>query len=653
LLSTVGLGLMAGAVLHGIAGAQVPDSTRARRDSIARRDSLARRDSIARRDTSTRRDTTLTIPARVGADSLLRDSLAKRDTVKKVPRDTIKAPLAHSELPQTIEIGRRLYWNRDSVLATGAITLADLLERVPGMTTLHAGWIAAPAVGAYMGDVRRIRVYYDGVELGALDPRGQDVLDLTQVNLWSVEDAVVEPTADEVRVYLRSWRVRNTTPETRTDVATGDQQTNLYRGFFGKRLDNGLAIQFGAQQYGTTPPSVFGTSSDQTGIVGRVGWAKRDWSVDGFATRISRHRGTIFGETSNGFVGSTSGDSIPSVESTRSDAYLRVAYRDPDESPFWAQVMASGSKYGYTGIRTVPTTGLVTHEDSVLAVAPLDTNVFRAQYIASAGVVRGALRASVTQRVFGSGGKHIAPPSIRASFVTDRLSVSGFAESTSEDSISHSDLTAQFTPLSFVSVVASAGRVTDSRIANDIFTANYLRGEAGLRVKSLWLIGGILRRDSVRLSPPRVFDTTFTARREPAATGTTVAIRGKLWRLINADVSAIRWSDTLGLYRPRYQTRTELFIRSNFLERFPTNDFGLMASVIHEYRSGIRFPVGASDVAIAPGYRTISTLLEIRILSATVTWQFRNVLGERYVQVPNFVMPRQTNFYGVRWYFSD
>jgi hypothetical protein len=521
------------------------------------------------------------------------------------------------------------------------------------MTTLHAGWIAAPAVGAYMGDVRRVRVFYDGVELSGLDPRGQAVLDLTQVNLWSVEDAVVEPTADEVRVSLRSWRVRNTTPETRTDVGTGDQQTNLYRGFFGKRQDNGLAFQFGAQQYGTTPPSVFGTSSDQTGIVGRVGWAKRDWSVDGFATRISRHRGSIFGETSNGFVGSASGDSIPAVESTRSDAYLRVAYRDPDVSPVWAQVMAVGSKYGYTGIRTVPTTDLKTHEDSVRAVAPLDTNVFRAQYIASVGVVRGPIRASLTQRVFGSGGNHITPPSVRASFVTDRLSVSGFAEATGADSISHSDVTAQLTPLSFVSLLGSAGRVTDNRVANDIFTANYLRAEAGLRVKSLWLIGGVLRRDSVRLSAPRIFDTTFTARREAAATGATLAIRGKVWRLINADVSAIRWSDTLGFYRPRYQTRSELFIRSNFLRRFPTNDFGLMASLIHEYRSGIRFPVGETDVATAPGYRTISTLLEIRILSATVTWQFRNLLGERYKQVPNFVMPRQTNFYGVRWSFFD
>ena len=197
--------------------------------------------------------------------------------------------------------------------------------------------------------------------------------------------------------------------------------------------------------------------------------------------------------------------------------------------------------------------------------------------------------------------------------------------------------------------------MTDSRIANDIFTANYLRGEAGLRVKSLWLIGGVLRRDSVRLSPPRVFDTTFTARREPAATGTTAAIRGKLWRLINADVSAIRWSDTLGLYRPRYQTRTRAVhpdqlpgalpnerLRPDGVGRSTSTDRAIRLPGRRERRSPPR-----------PGIRTISTLLEIRILSATVSWQFRNMLGERYAQVPNFVMPRQTNFYGVRWDFSD
>jgi hypothetical protein len=78
-----------------------------------------------------------------------------------------------------------------------------------------------------------------------------------------------------------------------------------------------------------------------------------------------------------------------------------------------------------------------------------------------------------------------------------------------------------------------------------------------------------------------------------------------------------------------------------------------MFSAVHEYRSGVRFPIGKSDVLQAPGYRTISTLLEIRILSATASWQFRNVLGERYSQIPSLIAPRQTNFYGVRWEFLN
>jgi len=163
----------------------------------------------------------------------------------------------------------------------------------------------------------------------------------------------------------------------------------------------------------------------------------------------------------------------------------------------------------------------------------------------------------------------------------------------------------------------------------------------------------MLRRDSISLSPPLIFDTLFVTRRDPTATGTTAGVRGQLWRIVNLDLSAVRWNDSLGYYRPRYQTRSELFVKTNMLDRFPSGNLGIMASAVHEYRSGVRFPVGKSGVVSVSGYRTISTLIEIRILSATVSWQFRNLLGERYTQVPSFVNPRQTNFYGVRWEFLN
>ena len=604
------------------------------------------------KDTVQKRDTTLTIRAPLHADSLIRDSLAKLDSIRiaRLNADSIKSPIAEAEQPTGFSIGRRLHWNRDSLFATGALTLADLLDRVPGLTVMHAGWIAAPAVGAYLGDVRRVRVFYDGFEYAPLDPRGGGAHDLTQINLWSVEDATIEQAPDEIRVYLRSWRTRNVTPQTRTDVSTGDQQTNMYRGFFGKRFHSGADFQFAAQQYGTTPPSRFGASSDNNSAVARVGMARSGWSLDAYAMRIGRHRGVIVGELPDG----TPGDSIPTVGSTRNDAYLRAAYGDPDESRVWAQVLAVESKYDYTGVRTKTIPNPVTPADSAFNTRSLDTTVLTTQYVASAGTVRGPWQLSANARVFASGGRSFVSPWVRASFLTNRLGVTGLASGKSVDSVTHSDITAQFTPLSFISLVGGVGRTTDSRNPDSSFTTKYARAEVGLRVNGLWLIGGVLHRDSVRLSPARIFDTLYLPRSSPPVTAYTAAIRGPVWRWLNADISAVKWTDSVGSYRPQYQTRSELFVRTNLLDKFPSGDFGLMASVIHEYRSGINLPFpSATGFRSTIGYRTLSTLLEIRILSATISWQFRNTLGERYSQVPQYIMPRQTNFYGVRWSFVD
>lgn len=628
--------MMAGAVLHGSLGAQV-------------------RDTIPKRPDSTK----LAVPIPVGADSLLRDSLAKiaaRDSARKAFErgDTLRPPMTRAEQPVDLGVARKFHWTRDSLFATGALTLADLLTRVPGMSMLSGGWIAAPSVGSYLGDTHRVRVFYDGYEMLPLDPRGGQSLDLTQVNLWTAEEVSVEQVAEEVRVYIRSWRVNNTNAETRTDIATGDQATNLYRGFFGRRFGNGLALQFAAQQYGTTPPSSLGGSSDQTGVITRIGWSDSTWSVDAFMNRIGRHRGVIFRTYGIQNIASPA-DSISSVESTRADYYLRVGYHDAETSHVWAQAMVVASKYDYTGTRTLTISNPITAGDSAFNNTSLDTATSRVQYVLTAGTNRGPIRLSATERLISGTGKVYNVPSVRASFNTSLLGASLFAEAKGVDSSARIDATAQFTPFSFVSILGSVGRTKDDRVADSSFSTNYARVEAGLRVKSLWLLAGAIYRDSVRLAAPSVFngpnsDSAFVQANDLSAKGLTVALRGRLWKAFQADAQAIRWTDTTGFYRPQYQTRSELFVKTNMLDRFPSGDLGILGSVVHEYRSSSHFPT-ANDISTAPGYRTLSWLLEIRILQATVTWQFRNVLGERYRQVPGLLMPRQTNFYGVRWTF--
>lgn len=616
------------------------------------------------RDTIPKKDTTkIAVPVPARADSLLRDTLAvkaMKDSLRRLDSlrraDTIKAPLAHAEIPIDLGIARKWHWDRDSLFRTGAITVADLLDRVPGITTFHAGWLAAPAIAGYLGDVRRIRMFIDGVERIPLDPRAGATLDLTQINLWSAEELTIEQAPEEVRVYMRTWRVRSTTSETRTDVNTGDQQTNMYRGFFGRRYTNGLALQFGAQQFGTQPPSALGTSSDQTGIIGRVGWAKGSLSVDAYLDRVSRHRGTIYHDVIADNT-ATPNDSILNVNSSRSDMYLRVGMADPDTSRLWWQAIASTAKYDFTGVRTQLINAPKTPADTAFNNVSLDTSNVRSQYVFSVGTVRGPLRLSASERLIGGGGKSFSVPSVRASFVAQRFALSALGEGKSYDSVAHMDVSGQFMPTSYLAVTGGVGRASDDRVKDSTFSATYIRAEAGLRFRQLWFLGGVIRRDSVRLSPPAIFnsataDSVFRPRGDVAANGITAAIRGKLWRILYADLSAVRWNDTTGLYRPRYQTRSELSVRTNMLDNIPTGHLGIMASLVHEYRSSTNFPVG-DTVTVAPGYRTLSTLLEIRILNATISWQFRNFLGEKYQQVPGLIMPRQTNFYGVRWTFYN
>lgn len=631
----LGLGLLVGAVLQRTAGAQA-DTSRARRDSTRiRRDSTARRDSAA-----------IVVPARPTADSVLRDSLAKRDSLhpKSPPRDSIKAPFARAPMPVPIEIGQGLVFDRAQLFASGAVTLQDLLDRIPEVTGLRSGWIASPMVSSFMGDVRRVRVFFDGVEYDELDPRTGGILDLTQVQLWVLEELRIERGATEVRVYARTWRVERTTPYTRTDISTGDQQTNMYRGFFGRRWGRGEGVQVGAQQYGTTPPLRGSPSSDATTLMGRVGWAHGGWSVDAFALRNNRNRGTIFPQLLRGV---TFLDTLPALQSSRTDAYVRAGYGDPEHGP-WLQAIASSLGYD------IQHSTSSAFGSSAPDTTKHDTTLFRAQYVVTGGITLGGLRLDAAERLRVGNAQRLWTPSGRAEFVSGPLALSAFAEGKGPDSIARVDVAARLTLLSFLSVLGTAGRSKDQHGPDSASTANFLRAEAAIRFFGLWFGGGVVRRDSILLLPPRVFGP-YEPVEEPSATGITARIEGRLYKALRANITGIRWNDSSGFYRPRYQTRSEIYLATNWLSRFPSGNFGVLAALSHEYRSKTLYPLsqsaGAFAVTSVPDSRTYNFHLEIRIVSAVLSYQYRNIRGDPYQLVPGYLMPRLNQFYGVRWEF--
>jgi hypothetical protein len=619
--------------LHGEASAQVRDTTRTRRDTLrARTDTLpARRDSVARRDTTR----AVRVPVPPGADSILRrDSLAGRDTIRP-PRDTVKAPITTAEAPVLADPSGSFVWDRRDMFSTGALTVQDLLARVPGVTTSRSGWIAQPMFAAFLGDPSRVRVFLDGLELIELDPRAGRIWDLSQIPLWALDDIRIERGAGEIRIHLRSWRVDRTTPFTRTDVYTGDQSTNLYRGLFGRRYQHGEILQAAGQQHGTDPGRNI-ESSDQLGMLARVGIARENWSIDGFILRGDRNRGVTFTDTFD--------DSIPRTESTRSDAYVRAGW-GRSERGLWVQGIAHASRYAFGG---EPISGATT--------SSADTSRFESQYLLAGGYALGPLRASVTQRFRAGLQRRIATPSARLGFETARLTLSALAEGRGADSTRRLEVMGVARPLGFVYVAGAFGVERPLPLPDSLVTSEtpsppaFARAEAGVRLRDVWFSGGIMRRDAVVLDAPRLYRSSTLAGTDAAQEGLFAAIRGRVWKRLYADFQGIQWSDSGGFYRPKYQTRSEVYLSTQMIERFPRGNFHVLASAVHEYRSHSFWPDSAGVLRL-PGYRTISTLLQVRILQAEMFWNFRNLLGERYRQVPGFPATRQSNIYGVRWEF--
>jgi hypothetical protein len=588
---------LVGAVLQP-AGAQV-------RDSVTRPDSAIVVDSLRAR------------LAKAAADSLRRDSLMRADT--------IKAGIAQSELPVLADPTGSFHWTRKEIFATGALTITDLLERVPGLSTLSASWIAQPMMAAYMGDVRRIRVFVDGFEMEVLDPRVGRVWDLSQIPLWSMDDLLVERTASEIRIHLRSWRVERTTPYSRTDIYTGDQTTNLYRGLFGRRYRHGEVLQLSAQQFSTTPGRGQ-ESSDRFDVMTRIGIARRMWTADAVIHRIGGSRGRL--------VSTTLSDTIPGTDHARHDAYLRFAWQDTARG-WWAQALAGTSSLTF---------GPPTTSDSVED----DTTRSRSQYVFSTGIKRGPVSASFTQRYRVGIDWRIATPSVRAAYETRLLTVSATAEGRGVDSTRRLDISAVARPTNFLFVSGALSK--ESPLLDSVGAPGFARGEVGVRVRDTWVSGGMLWRDRVELDPavlairgtPMVYDSI--------ATGFFTTIRGRVWRAFYLDAQAIRWNDTTGAYRPQYQTRTEVYLSTAALNRFPTGNFHVRASVVHEYRSTLFWPDTAGMRRVA-GYRVFSTHLQFKIVSAEVFWTYRNNADERYPQIPGYRMPRLSSVYGVRWEF--
>lgn len=571
------------------------------------------------------------IPVKPKTDSGPDSVRVKADSIKP---DTIKPPVGRFADPALYEIGPQYEWNRAQLFATGSLTVVDLLDRIPGVTTFRSGWLATPQMATYNVDFRKVRVFYDGLEIDNLDSRNGGILDLSTVQLWSLEHLSIERSANELRIYMRSWRVDNTDPYTRVDIATGNEDTNLYRGFYGKRFDNGGILQFAGQQFGVASPR-FSGSGDALSLLGRIGLAKKSWSVDAF---VLRHHPTRDAERASVESGSPP---VFALDATTTDAYIRAAVGGQESGP-WAQLTVGSIAFKGT---TAPDRSVATSFADTL-----ERRLSETQYNVSAGYTLGALRFEVEDRLRALSGSTYNGVSGRLDLASPIGVVSGFVEHDGFRKTSNADVGIRAQPLPFLAVSGSIARsIPSTSGVSTLSSTTSARAEVGLRLFGPWFSAGYITSDRSPGLAPVVYDTLFLPTDGGRVTARTASIRGPIRAGFGIDAWVTQW-DTAGSYQPRYVSRSEINYTNDFGKRFPRRDFEIKVAGIYEYRGSATFPLEAGSIA-TPIAKTLSALLEIRIMRAVISYQQRNILAYQYQIIPGFEMPRVLAIYGVRWDF--
>jgi hypothetical protein len=240
---------------------------------------------------------------------------------------------------------------------------------------------------------------------------------------------------------------------------------------------------------------------------------------------------------------------------------------------------------------------------------------------------------------------------VRASFDRTRFAVQAFAEHGAHDSTLRADAGFWIAPIVNRITIAGQAGVRKPIGDNPDADANFVRADISVRLAGLHLSAGVIQRDSVVSRPPVVFEASITDASTPSVVGQTFGISGAIYKDFGLDVHGVLWNEP-GYYRPKTEVSGRVYLESDWRSKFPQGHFTIRASLLAQHRSEYLIPLADGDVVMV-GATPVTSILEIRIKSATLSWQFRNAFGASYETVPGFRMPRLLNLYGVRWNFTN
>jgi hypothetical protein len=563
------------------------------------------------------------------------DTLAPPDSLSP---DTFRAQLPRLGAPPgPLPRSGRIVFDRDALWFSGALTLGELLEHVPGVFLVRAGWFGRPEVVHYAGQgASSLELFWDGF---ALDPLGRDSagIDVSQISLGLLQRVEVEVLPTALRIYLFSDGQPVRRARTETSFATGDASTNTYRIRYLNRWRGGTGLGLGVEFLGTAAGRAGSGHSNNLALWGKGSWVPSPrFGVEYQAVSTSANRDAFT-------VTSLGGSAFPigNPESHRTDLFLRgfVASRDDG-----------------MGLRFDALAGSTSYTDSL---AQLNRDELQGAAIVSYRAQRWS--GELTTRVRDTS----TPLEIELRAAASPLStvtVSGSADTRSHVAGRHSldvSLGAEFRPRRALAIHGAA-RMRDAvavpavladmaQRVTDLTAGVSLSGRLADLDVSLARHGGY--------APPLygVFDSVVPAYPNlPVRTVTaSFAIRPTMF------VTVAGWyrhplDPISSAYEPPHHSRVWATFRSRLLPILRRNAFDFTAEVAMEGWGHGALGADQDGAPIRlPGATVFDWRAELRLLGAALFWTVRNARGERYAVLPGVPVAQAGQRYGVRWEFTN
>lgn len=535
--------------------------------------------------------------------------------------------------PGPLPLGTRHVFTADSLRFTGALTLADLLARVPGTFVARGGFYGQAEVVFYGGrGPAGLEVFWDGVPFL---PAGRDsvFLDCGRIPIAGLERIEVLAFPDRLRVDLISARIGDTDPRTDVVVATGDMDIATYRAGFARRWRSGLGLSLLADHNALDGDGGTTTGFRQTDVWLRLEYVPRPTLGASYqAVRSSTRR--------DGGTGL-----VDPWEAARRDGVLRAFLASRADGLGWR------------------VEGTITSTNSTGDTAVVDDAMYGTGLQLSHRWPRAATSlvgrlgyGDRPQTVEWSGGWVVLP----------WLDVAASARWESYPGDRQGNRLAASAgvrlPLGFA---ARAAVVQGDHLGTSRWTADTaqetLDWSAALRWESRWARVEVARveRDDYApagapagLRPVRLLG--------PTPRTSMITVQAVLRPLPGLSLSAW-YADPVrggGDFELPHHARVAATFFSKFWRVYRSGVFALRAEVAAESWSGglggvARDSTGATSQLFLSGSTFLDWHLEMQIVGVTLFWQMRNANAMRNGYVTGLPFPTIVQFYGARWTFRN